>query len=150
MDTAQLINDHRITAFGLMVEASRRLLRTCERTLKEEHGMSLVVYEALLRLGRSEDQQMSMSELADQMVLTSGGITRLVDRLAAAGLVERIQCPSDRRVQWARLTEAGEEALAAATATHVRDLEEHFIGVVGAEELPVLTDVLDRLRSDRA
>jgi DNA-binding MarR family transcriptional regulator len=90
---------------------------------------------------------MSMSDLADQIVLTPGGVTRLVDRLGEAGWVERIPCPSDRRVQWAHLTEAGGEALVAATETHLGDLETHFSGKVDAGELTVLNTVLDRLRS---
>lgn len=143
-----IVDDARITTFGLLVEAERRLARTFDRTLREEHGMSAVTFEALLRLGRSDDRQMSMSQLADQMVLTSGGITRLVDRLASAGYVERTPCASDRRVHWARLTDDGYTILEAALVTHLRDLETHFASEISEEELPVLTAVLDRLRTD--
>ena len=73
--------DDRITAFGLLIEANRRLTRTVETSLRVNHKLPLVDFEALIRLGRSVDRQMSMSELAEQMVLTSGGVTRLVDRL---------------------------------------------------------------------
>jgi DNA-binding MarR family transcriptional regulator len=145
-DHARLLADDRITAFGLLVEANRRLLRTLERSLRDHHGLSVVAFEALLRLGRSADHHMSMSELADQMVLTSGGVTRLVDRLASEQLVERVACPTDRRVHWARLTEAGLERVTAALGTHLDDLEEHFSSLMSADELGVLTDVLDRLR----
>ncbi len=143
-----IVGDDRITAFGLLVEAHRRLERTFEKSLREHHGMSIVTFEALLRLARSDDHHMSMSELADQMVLTSGGVTRLVDRLTEAGYVARFQCPSDRRVQWAQLTEEGVRLLTAALRTHLDDLDEHFSSHISDSELPVVTGVLDRLRSE--
>lgn len=141
-------HDHRITAFGLFVEANRRLLRTFDRTLRDRHDISLVWFEALLRLGKSEEGRMSMSQLAEQMVLTSGGITRLVDRLDAAGLVERVACPSDRRVQWAQLTPSGSATLEAAAASHLHDLDNHFMSEMNEGELHTLTTVLERLRRD--
>ncbi len=144
------IDDDRITAYGLLVEASRRLQRTFDRTLRDEHGMSSVTFEALLRLGRSPDRQMSMSELGEQMVLTSGGITRLVDRLEAEGYVNRLPCPSDRRVHWAHLTDAGLALVEDATVTHLDDLQAHFVSEMTAEEMALVTTVLDRLRSDCA
>ncbi len=142
----QLFADDRITTFGLLVEAHRRLQRTFDKSLRDHHDMTGVTYEALIRLARTEGRQMSMSELADQMVLTSGGATRLVDRLAEAGFVERLHCPTDRRVLWVHLSEHGESALAAATETHLNDLQEHFASEIDPDELPVFTEVLDRLR----
>lgn len=142
------IDDDRITAYGLLVEASRRLQRTFDRTLRDAHGMSSVTFEALLRLGRSPERQMSMSELGDQMVLTSGGITRLVDRLEGEGYVERLRCGTDRRVQWAHLTDAGLEVVENAALSHLEDLETHFVAPMSADEIAMLNCVLDRFRSD--
>jgi DNA-binding MarR family transcriptional regulator len=141
------ITDDRITTYGLLLEADRRLARIFEHSLRLEHGLTNVTFEALLRLGRSDGGRMSMSELADQMLLTSGGITRLVDRLASAGLVERLQCPDDRRIQWAHLTDDGWRRLDAALETHLEDLEEHFASHIEPDELPVIVRVLDRIRS---
>jgi DNA-binding MarR family transcriptional regulator len=90
---------------------------------------------------------MSMSELAYQMVLTSGGVTRLIDRLVADGVAERVSCPSDRRVQWARLTDEGHKRVSDALVTHLSDLNEHFFSTMSAEELATMVSVLDRLRS---
>lgn len=143
-----LVDDDRITSFGLLVEAHRRLQRTFDKTLREQHRMSGVTFEALLRLARSGDHRMSMSELAGQMVLTSGGVTRLIDRLSEAGYVARLQCPSDRRVQWAQLTDGGRAVLAAALRTHLEDLEAHFASEITSEELPVVNRVMDRLRTE--
>lgn len=147
-DVEVLVDDDRITSFGLLVEAHRRLQRTFDRSLRDHHGMSAVTFEALLRLGRSDGHRLSMSDLAEQMVLTSGGVTRLIDRLAEAGYVARLQCPSDRRVQWAQLTEEGGVVLGAALRTHLEDLEDHFASEIDPEELPVVNRVMDRLRTE--
>ena len=147
LESRDLLADERITAFGMLVEADRRMQRVFEQSLREHHGMTIVVFEALLRLGRS-DGHLSMSELADQMVLSSGGVTRLIDRLTRDGLVERVQCPEDRRVQWARLTDDGRKALESALATHLDDLDRHFAQLISDDELPTLLRVLDRLRSE--
>lgn len=145
---AALLADERITNYGLLLEANRRLERVFERSLREQHDMTAITMEALLRLGRSEGAQMSMKELADQMVLSSGGVTRLVDRLNEAGLVERLQCAEDRRIQWAHLTDEGQRVLQRALETHLGDLEEHFASLIDAEELPVVARVLERIRAE--
>lgn len=146
-DDSNLVDD-RITSFGVLVEAARRLERVFERSLRERHGLSLVAFEALLRIGRSPDRRMSMSQLGEQMVLTSGGVTRLVDRLERSGHVERLPCASDRRVQWARLTGPGVALIEEAAATHLADLEAHFASAMTDAELTTLTAVCDRLRRD--
>ena len=138
--------DERITAYGLLLEANRRLERVFEQSLRANHNMTKVTFEALLRLGRSDGGQMSMSELADQMVLSSGGVTRLIDRLAADGHVERIQCAEDRRVQWAHLTDAGRRQLESALESHLSDLEIHFSSMIDPGELNGFMTVLDRIR----
>ncbi len=145
--TAALVGDDRITEYGLMLEANRRLERLFERSLRDHHDLSKVEFEALLRLGRSEGAQMSMTDLAQQMVLSSGGITRLVDRLGESDLVERRQCPEDRRILWAHLTEAGERRLADALGTHLVDLEAHFSALISSDEQAVMNRVLERIRS---
>lgn len=141
------LTDERIGQFGLFVEAGRRLARIMEASLLRNHGMTSIEFEAMLRVARSPEQQMSMGQLSEQMVLTSGGVTRLIDRLAAHGMIARVSCPSDRRVQWAQLTEAGTEKLADVVKTHLIDLDEHFFAAMSHEELETLLPVLDRLRT---
>lgn len=141
------IEDERIGAYGRLLEVQRRLHRIIDRSLRDHFGISSVWYEALLRLGRSPQRQMSISQLGEQVVLTSGGATRLVDRLEAVGYIERIACPSDRRVQWVRLTEVGLAMLVAATEVHLRDLDTHFSSHLTTEEMATLSGLLDRIRS---
>ena len=144
--TSQLLDDNRITEFGFLIEATRRLTRIIEISLRDNHDLTLVEFEAMIRLGRSPNRQMSMSDLANQMVLTSGGATRLVDRLTKDGHVERVSCPSDRRVQWARLTEEGVTTVATALETHLADLDTHFYSAMSEDERKATIPVLERLR----
>ncbi|NNK90982.1 MAG: winged helix-turn-helix transcriptional regulator [Acidimicrobiia bacterium] len=145
--SAGMLSDERITAFGRLVEAHRRLNRIFDKSLRAEFGISSVWFEALLRLGRSPDHRMGITELGEQLVLTSGGATRLVDRLVEAGYLERTACPDDRRVQFAQLTEEGLDLIGRAVTHHLVDLEQHFASQISEDELRIMNDVLDRLRS---
>lgn len=140
------LDDARITTFGLLVEAHAHMEAVFGRSLDQAHGLPLSSFEAILRLGRSPDQQLTMGELTEQITLTSGGVTRLVDRLIASGLVERIADPADRRVQRVRLTQAGQTALNAAVKTHLVDLEAELFGRITATEAATLAHILAKLR----
>ena len=85
-----------------------------------EHGLTLNDYEALYLLSRSEDRRLRRVELARRLLLTPSGVTRLLEGLEQTGLVERVSCPTDLRVSYARLTDAGTERLAAATRNDYR------------------------------
>jgi DNA-binding MarR family transcriptional regulator len=87
-----------------------------------------------------------MTCLADQVALTTGGVTRLMDRMVAAGLVERRPCRTDRRVAYAGITEAGRSALEASAVVHVANLRMVFEAFSPAD-LATLDTLLDRLRA---
>jgi DNA-binding MarR family transcriptional regulator len=89
-----------------------------------------------------------MGALAQQVALTTGGITRLVDRLIGAGLIQRVPCPTDRRVSFAALTEQGHAKLDEAATVHAANLRQAFAGLT-ADDLRTLDDLLDRLRKAR-
>lgn len=107
--------------------------------------MALSDYDVLVQLAGAESHRLRMSELADRVLLSRSGVTRLVDRLVAEGLVERVTCDDDRRGQWASLTEAGVARLRRASPTHLRGIGEHFIGRLSDDELAVLERTLSRL-----
>lgn len=138
--------DDRITRFGMLAEGFSRLQRELERSLRSDSGLSLAWFEVMLRLGRSPHHELMMSELADQLAITSGGVTRLVDRLIEAGYVERMACPEDRRVHWARLTKDGRAKLDSATRTHLDELQSRYFDRLSPDELDIITEVMDRLR----
>ncbi|MGF1666686.1 MAG: MarR family winged helix-turn-helix transcriptional regulator [Acidimicrobiia bacterium] len=139
-------DDARIHAFGVTLEALTRLNHVFDRSLREQVGLGQGWFEALLRIERSGGA-MTMGTLAEQVALTSGGVTRLVDRLVEVGFAERRNCATDRRVQYVAITDAGRSALASALEIHLVDLDREFIGRISPEELAVVVAVMDRLRA---
>ncbi len=135
--SAHARDDERIRGFGLLHEAHRRLDRAFNCSLEQACGISGPFFEVLLRVGRSPGGRLNMSELAQQLGLTSGGTTAPRGRMVAADLVERGSCPSDRRVQWVVLSAAGERKLDEALAIHLQDLQrELFDRLEPVESLP--------------
>lgn len=138
-------DDLRIHTFGVLLEALTRLNQRFDRSLREHVGISHSWFEALLRIERSGGA-MTMGELAGQIALTSGGVTRLVDRLIEEGLVVRQPCATDRRVLYVALTEAGRTKLSEAVDVHLVDLEEQLTGRMSESERALLVAVMERLR----
>jgi DNA-binding MarR family transcriptional regulator len=135
-----------ITTFGRLVEADAVLGRQLGAALEERCGIPHTWFEVLLRISRAEGGQISMTALAQQVALTTGGITRLLDRMIDGGLVQRVPCPTDRRVSFAALTRDGQKKLDAATSVHVANLRRVFAGFTPAD-LRTLDALLDRLRA---
>jgi len=134
-----------LTMVGLLVEAYAGLGAAVEQRLEAQGHVSGQTFELLIRLLRSPDHRLRMSDLAAQSTLTASGLTRAIDRLEAAGLVAREACESDRRVSYAALTEAGEAAIRRAVPAHVAHLEELFADFDDAERAE-LERLLRRLR----
>jgi MarR family 2-MHQ and catechol resistance regulon transcriptional repressor len=139
-------DDALITTFGRLIEVHGRLERRLGAELEARCDLPLAWFEVLVRLGRSEDGQLTMGALAGQVTLTTGGVTRLVDRMEAAGYVARLPCPTDRRVAYAAITKAGRRKLAEASEIHGANLRETF-DAFSDRELTVLDRLLDRLRA---
>lgn len=139
--------DPRIRTFGLLLEAQNRLARRLDGDLRRSDGISLQTFEVLLRIARAPEGVMTMSGLADQVALSTGGVTRLADRLAEDGLVERQSCPTDRRRVHLALTPAGTDVLDRALANHLESLEAHMAVRIADEDLAVFERVLESLRS---
>lgn len=142
------VDDERIFTFGLLIEAHSRLTRLLDAELWASDGISLQTYEVLLRVSRAEHGFLTMSELAGAVSLTTGGITRLADRLTAEGLVERGACPTDRRKVHLTLTPRGHEVLGTATEHHLVSLQRQVTDRISGEDLVVLHRVLDDLRRE--
>jgi DNA-binding MarR family transcriptional regulator len=113
-----------------------------------DHGLTISDYEVLLRLSRSPDRRMRRVDLAAEVLLTASGVTRLLDGLERSGYVERGACDSDRRVVYAVLTDAGAEKLAAASSSHLAQIDELFTSRLDGAELERLTALLSRLGED--
>lgn len=139
--------DHRLlTTIGLFMEAHAGLVATFERRLADQGAVTGQSFEILLRLVRTEGHRLRMSDLAAQTTLTASGLTRAVDRLEREGLVQRVACPSDRRVSYAELTELGESRIGCALPIHLDHLAEVLEGALSPAELDQLAELMRRLR----
>jgi DNA-binding MarR family transcriptional regulator len=118
------LDDPRLTAVGLFAEAFVGLT-TRFATQFEEHRLSMVEFEVLMRLARSPRSRLRMTDLAGQTSLSTSGVTRVVDRMERDGLVIREACPSDRRSSYAVITPAGRQRLDEVLPGHL-DLVQHW------------------------
>lgn len=138
-------HDPRLAAWRSFLRGHARVVSELERELQAEHGMALTDYDVLVQLAATDGRRLRMSELADRLLLSRSGATRLIDRLVATGLVERVMCDTDRRGQWASLTESGVGRLRTASPTHLRGVAQHFLDRFSGDELAVLERLLTRL-----
>jgi DNA-binding MarR family transcriptional regulator len=124
-------------------------MRVLDAELVAEHGITSRDYEALLYLAQEPDRQLPMSALAERTMLTRSGITRLVDGLVQAGLIERVACAKDARVSYAQLTQVGYEKLRDAGCSHVASIRRLFLEHYTVEEIELLASMLGRLPGAR-
>jgi len=110
--------------------------------------MSVADYGVLVQLSESEGGMLRMSELADRLLLSPSGLTRRLDGLVDAGLVERARCTTDRRGSFARLTPAGRERLENAAPDHVDEVRRHFVDRLTRRQLALLAEALERIAPD--
>jgi DNA-binding MarR family transcriptional regulator len=121
------------------------LTRELDSELRAAHGLPLTSYEVLLRLGTAPGGAMRMSELADSVLLSRSGLTRLVDRLEQAGFVERRECEEDARGLLAVITEAGRELFAEAAKTHLVGIRRLYLDRLSEVEQRTLGQLFGRL-----
>jgi DNA-binding MarR family transcriptional regulator len=126
------------------------LTRELDEELRRSHGLPLSSYDVLVNLESAPDHQMRMSELADAVLLSRSGLTRLVERLEREGLLSRADCPDDARGSLAVLTDAGMSRLAEARKTHLRGVRERFHDHFSDAELEQIGDYWRRILSPGA
>ena len=134
-----------IDAFVRLVRAQVAVTRQLSAQLSADHGLGINAYEALLHLARAPDSRLRRVDLASGLLLTAGGVTRLLDGLERDGFVGREECASDRRVSYAVLTEAGRAKLREASKSHTRQIRELLGAHYDDDELARLVVMLDRL-----
>ena len=141
----ELTDDARLTAIGLFAEAFLGLSARFGTQLAE-HQLAPVEFEVLLRLFRSPEGQLRMTELSTQTSLTTSGVTRVVDRLERDGLVCRQACPSDRRSSYAVITARGRQRIEEVLPGHLALIEEWFTGQLDPEQLATVLSALRKVR----
>jgi DNA-binding MarR family transcriptional regulator len=143
--TGERLSVRELGAWRAFLRAHSHLNRTLEAELLAEHDLPLASYDVLLQLAETEGRRLRMTELADRVLLSRSGLTRLVDRLERDGLVERTACPSDARGTNAVLTEAGLRRLREAAPTHLRGISEHVTSRLTEDELDELQRLMLKL-----
>ena len=127
------------------IRSHSAITRELSAQLQREHGLTLNDYEVLLVLSHAEGGKMRRVDLAETILLTASGITRLLEGLERAGYVCKETCPSDARVSYAKLTDDGRQKLSEAAVTHLRGIDELFLGRYSGSELATLAELLSRL-----
>jgi DNA-binding MarR family transcriptional regulator len=140
-----LLDEEELAAWRGMLRAHAELVRTLDAELAREHDMPLSSYEVLLYLNDSSEGRMRMSELADSVLLSRSGLTRLVDRLERQGLLRRERCESDARGLFAEITPEGRKAFAAARKTHLDGVRRVFLSRFSRDELRTLGGLWEKL-----
>jgi DNA-binding MarR family transcriptional regulator len=147
--TSQVLSEQLSTApvqaFIRLLQGHAAATRVLSADLVSEHGLTINDYEALLRLSRADGHYLKRVDLAESLLLTPSGVTRLLDGLERAGYVEKGSCDTDARITYAVLTEAGHEKLAEASTSHIAQIRAFFEQRFDDDELATLAELLGRL-----
>jgi DNA-binding MarR family transcriptional regulator len=134
-----------VRAFAMLLRAQAVTTRELSASLLVEHGLTINDFEALLVLSSAPDQRLKRVDLARRLLLTPSGVTRLLEGLERAALVERAACASDLRVTYAQLTDTGRERLAEASCGHMASIRTLFEEYLAPDEIEQLGDMLAKL-----
>ncbi|MEP6639194.1 MAG: MarR family winged helix-turn-helix transcriptional regulator [Chloroflexota bacterium] len=134
-----------IGAWRSFLTAHARITRRLDEELQAAHNLSLAEYDALLQIAHSPGRRVRMNVLAERVILSRSGITRLVDRLEASGAVERAACTTDARGQEAVLTSLGLERLRSAATTHLDGVRRYFLDRLDETDVAALEATLGRV-----
>ena len=132
-------------AWRSFLVAHARITRRLDEELQAAHGLSLAEYDALLQISHAPGRRIRMNVLAERVILSRSGITRLVDRLEASGAVERVACATDARGQEAALTPLGLDRLRSAAGTHLDGVRRYFLDRLDDPDLAALEGALERV-----
>jgi len=146
--TSQVLTDQETTTLATWVNLLRShaaVTRELSAQLVAGHGLSINDFECLLHLSRAEESSLRRVDLADRLLLTASGVTRLLEGLERAGYVAKRHCDSDARVTYAVLTDAGRQKLEEASCSHVRAIRVLFEERLEAADIAKLGELLGRL-----
>ncbi len=135
----------RLAAWRSFLEAHARVTSVLEEELEAEKDLPLTWYDVLVQLEESAEHRLRMTDLAGAVLLSKSGLTRLIDRMCGAGLVERAPDPFDRRGTYVILTTAGYDRLQDAAPVHMRGVEEHFARYLSDAETAAIHEGFTRV-----
>ncbi len=143
--SSSLLSDRELAAWKGLLATHSRLVHELDAELESRHGLPLSSYEVLMNLDYADGNRLRMGELADRLLLSRSGITRLADRLEKQGLIERRRCDDDGRGYFAQLTDRGRDLVTTARPDHLADVRRHFVDRLDAEEIDALGAIWKRL-----
>jgi DNA-binding MarR family transcriptional regulator len=141
--------DEKVALFGLLFETNARMSREIGAELEAKCELPLAWFDVLLQLRQSDSGRLKMNQIADAIVHSTGGTTRLIDRLEKSDFVRREHCASDRRAIWVAITEEGSAKLDEALVVHLRYLDDNLATRLDDAERRDLTGLLTKLNSSR-
>jgi DNA-binding MarR family transcriptional regulator len=144
-DTSVNLTAAELGAWRGMLRVHTALVKELDAELSEAHDLPLSSYEVLITLDSAPGKKRRMAELADSVLLSRSGMTRLVDRLVKLELIARDTCTDDGRGCYAVLTDKGAEVLATARPTHLDGVRERFLRHFAQDELQMLADMWERV-----
>jgi DNA-binding MarR family transcriptional regulator len=128
-----------------MLRAQVQISRRLQADMMTHHDLALGAFDVLVRLGESPGGRLRMNDLADRVLLSRSGLTRLVDRMQRDGLVERVTCDSDARGLYAVMTRKGRQRLEEATPTYREGIREHVLARLAEDERETFARILGKL-----
>ena len=147
--TPTTFNELELDAWRGFLRAHAEVVRELDEELTARHGLPLSSYDVLVQLSEAPEGRLRMSNLADAVLLSRSGLSRLVTRLVAQGLIERVECKNDARGSFAAITEAGLARLEEARGTHRDGVRERFLGKLSEREQRQLANAWSRLLDPR-
>lgn len=138
-------DNEKLEIFGRFLRAHQQVSELLNKDLVDERELPLAWYEVLLQLSVSDDGRLRLQDLADQVLYSRSGLTRLIDRMESAEFVSREPCEDDKRGTYAVLTPQGKRALRRAAPTHLRGIEEHFFSKLSTEEIELLGEAMTKV-----
>jgi DNA-binding MarR family transcriptional regulator len=139
------LTDAELRAWQAFLHAHHDVTRALDAELRERHGLSLGSYDVLVRLARAPDRSLRMTDLANRVLMSPSGLTRLVDQLEAQELVRRVRDRRDARVVRATLTAPGLRLVRQAARTHLRGIREHFASPLTEGQLRNVASALETI-----
>ena len=143
-DPSEPFTEQELAAWRGLLQLHAQVTRALDTQMRAEHGLSLSVYEVLMFLGEAEGRRLRMTEIANRVLLSRSGLTRLVDRLVELGYVTRCASENDKRGLYAELTDAGAAKLESARRTHREGVRAFFLDHLSTTDEVVLGDVIGR------
>ena len=139
------LTERELGAWRGLLRTHGMLVKRLDAELESEHGLPLTSYEVLLHLSHAPARRMRMCEVAESVLLSRSGLTRLIDRLERDGFVERVSCADDARGAFAQLTDEGLRKLVEAQGTHLEGVRAHFLRHFSDAELDFLAEAWSRV-----